>query len=89
MTDTCFRTTPRARRRYVCDWACGDPIEKGSRYTRAAYPPHTEPNESEHWVTYRGHGPTLYDCPMYANRASDNPAEKSKVTVETPPREKE
>lgn len=92
MTETVFRTTYRARRPYGCDWGCGAPIEKGKSYVRQAYPPHSDPNDSDHWVTYRLHGPTLHDCPVYTPwidddehpRGSDKPAEQSRVTVVTP-----
>lgn len=52
-----------ARRRYRCDWGCGDPIEPGTRYVYSALPPGAEPLCAEGWTVQRLHGDTFYDCP--------------------------
>jgi hypothetical protein len=64
-----LRTEHVARRRYLCGWDCGEPIEPGTRYIRSVIPPWTEPNESPHWWTHRLHGPKYGDCPSRQKKA--------------------
>lgn len=52
-----------ARKRHDCGWACGLPIEPGTRYVRSSLPPRTDCNESDHWWTQALHGPRMTDCP--------------------------
>ena len=54
-----------ARKRHDCAWDCGSPIERGTRYVRAATPPWSEPNESDHWWYAALHGRYLDSCPTY------------------------
>jgi hypothetical protein len=95
--ETVLRTEQTARKRYACDWGCGAPIEPGKRYVRSSYPPHTDPNDSDHWVSYRLHGSSLYQCPVYTPwiendehpAGSDKHRYRSSITVESPPRTKD
>lgn len=64
-----LNTVHVAHKRHICDWGCGDLIEPGTSYVRSAHPPGRGPNYANHWVTYRGHGGSLYDCPRYASDA--------------------
>jgi hypothetical protein len=52
-----------ARKTHACGWACGVPIEPGTRYVRSSLPPRTDPNDSDHWWTQALHGHRMTDCP--------------------------
>lgn len=52
-----------ARKRHVCGWDCGHPIEPGTRYVRSSLPPWTDPNETGSWWTHALHGASRHECP--------------------------
>lgn len=51
-----------ARREYECTY-CDGPIRPGTRYVRAALPPWTGGNESEHFWHLKAHGMSPDSCP--------------------------